>query len=260
MLNLSISHLYFSYFCLFTFFHKSQTYPIQFIDEEWDPYKDVRYIGARFVTRGSDLTITCQMSRYKAPSWSLNDVQLKVHRNSRYKTDSIEGSSSSRMEQITIHNVGEDDEGYYRCNSDSRNSHFVNVLPQDSDKVIIERFNTTEKTFQNISQNQNVLVLKCSLPFEKSTSDIQWYKKGVLIGPDMKHKFHNEKMYMFILNATSHADSGQYRCSTERDNNFYGHTIDVNGKFKLSSVIRENFLNILNMISFIRSFVQQETF
>lgn len=228
--------------CLLWLLQQCQTYPIEFRDEEWSAHKDVKYTGPHYVTRGSEIRITCQMSNFKMPMWSLNDENiLSTSRRSRYQTDSVEGSKKSRMELLIIHNITEDDEGYYRCHSDSRNAHFVHVLPQDGDNVLIEHFNNTRKTIQFIDHNQNALILTCLLPYSKFISGIQWYKQGIFIGPDKRHQFYDTKM--FILNATSQNDSGQYHCRNVNDKSFHGHTIDVYGEFFLYFLHEQTFFS-----------------
>lgn len=129
-----------------------------------------KYYGLEYVEVGQTLRITCSMSRFIPPDWSVNESQLDPD-DHRIMFEHSEGRDTNRMETLIIANVRPSDQGYYRCNSFTRQAHFVHVLPADGS---IHAENGVSKTTVYLEQENSTVHLECRASIDNPYSSIYW--------------------------------------------------------------------------------------
>ena len=132
----------------------------------------VTYKGPEYVNEGETATIQCQMSRYIGPKWTHNDQPIEEG-SKRFAYTSEESVGIQRIEKITIGNVQIRDHGYYRCNSFTRNAHFLNVIPVHSSYENITSGNSAI-FFLEIKQENSRIEINCPLDIFNPDAPVTW--------------------------------------------------------------------------------------
>lgn len=133
----------------------------------WTAANTVHYEGPKSINQGDTIHIKCEMSRFLAPMWTLND-RLINESDTRIKFDYAEGGSN-RIEILTISEVVLADQGYYRCSSSSRNAHFVNVIPRLGQENVMDG-----NLFQVIQVENSTVVVECTLEVSNPRAAVYW--------------------------------------------------------------------------------------
>ncbi|XP_054159138.1 basigin-like [Oppia nitens] len=182
------------------------------LTQEWMKSNDVVYYGPKYVTEGQTFEIMCQMSKFKAPRWTKNE--LPTGESKRFSYTNKIGIEMTRIEVINVSNASAQDSGYYRCNSFSRSYHQISVITSEPIPNTEETSTTADILFNEIKEDYTTITLKCPLLYD-TTQDTEffWYKNNINIVNDERRTV--EKTQLIIRNATSAVDAGDYMCRAE---------------------------------------------
>ncbi len=130
------------------------------------------YYGPKFVNEGQPFEILCQMSEFNAPKWTKNDAPIIS--SSRISLRNREGIQQTRIETLSVKEAIYDDSGFYRCNSFSRASHRLNVIPLQKNKFRKDFSPQPEVAFEVIKEENSQIVLDCSNISNTETAKFFW--------------------------------------------------------------------------------------
>ncbi len=118
------------------------------------------YYGPKFINEGERFEISCRMSEFNAPKWTKNETPIIS--SDRISFRNREGIQQTRIEILSVKQAIYDDSGFYRCNSFSRASHRLDVIPLQENKFRKDFSPQSEVAFEEIKEENSEIVLDCS--------------------------------------------------------------------------------------------------
>jgi hypothetical protein len=130
------------------------------------------YYGPKFVNEGQPFEILCRMSEFSAPKWTKNETPIIS--SSRISFRNREGIQQTRIETLSVKEAIYDDSGFYRCNSFSRASHRLDVIPLQENKLRKDFSPQSKVLFEEIKEENSQIVLDCSSISDSETAEFFW--------------------------------------------------------------------------------------
>lgn len=94
----------------------------------------VKYEGPTEVVEGDTFQISCEMPARDPPLWTINTSQTILDENTPgYRLVSADEGAFRRKVILLVESTQLYQEGAYRCNRNSRDFHYVNVIPAFTD-------------------------------------------------------------------------------------------------------------------------------
>lgn len=108
-----------------------------------------------------------------APKWTHNERPIEES-SKRMTFDSEESVDTTRIEKLNIENARFSDAGFYRCNSFTRNAHFVNVIPLQTRKATMNNTLGSTILYQVLEEENSRIEINCPLDISNPKAPVTW--------------------------------------------------------------------------------------